>query len=278
MFRKMIAALALGVLPLPVMAQENQCGDDARRIVEAAYPAVSPMSDVKYVVDGRELTVPLDEYLRIDPHVMVCRHWPAYPDRMLVAVPLMQPSPSASAEVVEGDLDLLVLNAESLEVEARLRLDGFIEEDAIYLAGIWFDTAPYRLIGDRIAFGLRREMTGSSRPNPFDLTGLWLFDVEGGKIRPILEGLQVELSRGEWDTDCAGEFEQSESVLDVAPTTQNGAADIILRQTMTTTINARDGGECKGTDTLHDVPPVTLRYDGQRYPVPDELLDLYVKG
>ena len=279
MLRKLIYSFALGVLPLPVMAQDNQCGEDGPRIIQAIYPEAKPLSDGTYGLDGRTISVPGANDTGGDPHGMLCRAWPAYPDRLLVGVPLMRDDVPAEAGFdALGDLDLLVLKPGSLEIEARLRLEDFIQEDAIYLSGMWFDTAAYRLIGDRTAFGLRREMEGSSRPNPFGITGLWLFDVDGGTIRPVMEGLEVQNSGGEWDTNCAGEFTMAERVLDIAPTQSNGASDVVVRTTLTTTVNTPSGSECNSVDTTTEVEPVTLRYDGQLYPVPDDLMDMYVKN
>lgn len=274
MFRRMMVGLAIWLMPLPAMAQENECGYNARQIVEALYPEARQISDVKYAVDSHEITVPLDEYLRMDPHVMVCRVWPAYPDRLLIAVPVMGTAPAAEIGFdAEGDLDLFVVNPETLAIEAQLRLKNFIQEDAIHLGAIWFDTAPYRLLGDRIAFGLRREMNGSSRANPYDMTGLWLFDVDGGQIRPILEGLQVGLHQGEWDMECAGEFHESSWVLEISDQRHHGAADLIAKPTAMRRQNRMEGGKCMSFDMPPERPvgDVTLRYDGTGYQVPEEM-------
>lgn len=278
MFRKLVAVLAFGLLPLPALAQDNECFESATQIIETFYPDARPATDTTYMVGARVITVPQGKDLRGDPHVMVCRFWPAYLDRLLVAVPLMrsQPEPEPGYDQ-QGDLELWVVDPETLAVNSRLLLPDFIQEDAISLDAIWFDTAPYRLIGDRVAFGLRREMSGSSRPNPFSFTGLWLFDVQGGEIRPVLDGLQVERSGGEWDTNCAGAFDRSETVLYPSAERSNGARDIVLMTKQTQTVNTPEGDDCKSTDTTSDLAPVTLRYDGQRYGVPDDLLDIYAR-
>lgn len=278
MFRKLVAVLAFGLLPLPALAQDNECFDSATQIIETFYPTARRATASTYMVGARVITVPRDKDLRGDPHVMVCRFWPAYPDRLLVAVPLMrsQPEPQPGYDQ-QGDLELWVVDPETLAVNSRLLLADFIQEDAVALDAIWFDTAPYKLIDKRVAFGLRREMSGSSRPNPFSFTGLWLFDVHGGEIRPVLNGLQVARSGGEWDTNCAGAFDRTESVLDLSDQRSNGARDIVLLTKQTQSVNTPEGDDCRSTNTISDLAPVTLRYDGQRYVVPSDLLDLYFR-
>ena len=135
------------------------------------------------------------------------------------------------------------------------------------LAGLGFDTAPYRLFGDRLAFGIRRELAGESRPNPYGQTDLTLFDLQGDRLRPVLSGLVVTQSTGEWDMDCTGSFETLTRVLDLAPNAQ--AADLVVRGTVQHRTNRAEGGACVSAETTETLAPFTLQYDGNIYPLPE---------
>ena len=166
----------------------------------------------------------------------------------------------------QGDLEVLVLDADSLAPQARVRLADAILEDAITLAGFSFDTAPYRLFGDRLAFGIRRESAGESRPNPYSQTDLTLLDLQGDQLRPVLSGLVVTQSFGEWDMDCAGEFETLTRILDLSPGAE--AADIIVRGTVQHRTDRAEGGACVSAETAETLDPIILHYDGGIYPLP----------
>lgn len=245
----------------PLAAAGNGCDGRDAAIIRAAWPDAQPASPV--IVEGREITLSAS-----DVHGVFCRQWPAHPQILLAAVPMMLPAGAAQDFDREGDLEVLVLDAASLAVQARLRLADFIQEDAIYLDGLSFDTAPYRLFGDRIAFGIRRVMTGSSRPNPYSQTELSLFDLQGDTLRVVLSDLVVAQGFGEVDVSCAGAYEKLTRVLDLAPGAR--AADIVVRGKHVQTSSREDTGQCVSTDTVEDLAPFTLRYDGRRYPLPDK--------
>ncbi|MGE8590090.1 MAG: hypothetical protein ACN6OD_11955, partial [Alcaligenes sp.] len=139
------------------------------------------------------------------PFAVACKAWPADPDLLLVAVPLMQDTPDPENGHV-GDLDVLVLDKQTLQVRQRRRLVGLMSDDAVRIAGLAFDTARYDVAADRRAFGIRIEREGASRANPFDETSLRLFTVHENELRLVLDGMIVNHSSGVWDTTCAGEF------------------------------------------------------------------------
>ena len=75
----------------------------------------------------------------------------------------------------------------------------------------------------------------------------------------------MTLERGEWDTDCAGNFETVRGSLSVARSTSNGYADLLLRQTRTQSRSTPQGEECVTQERPAKFTSMMLRYDGTRY-------------
>jgi len=97
----------------------------------------------------------------------------------------------------------------------------------------------------------------------------------GQSIETGVNGVVVESGGGEWDTNCAGAFEQTKRTLNMASDTHNGYADIAVSETKSASTNTVDkAGECQ----THDVKPqrttYRLAYDGKQYVVPKALMPL----
>lgn len=200
----------------------------------------------------------------INPHAIICRHWRGQPGLVLVAVPLIN---EVGIDSTLGDLDVLVVDETTGKTRHRLRLPHAMDDDAIRLSGLSFDTAAYRLGPDRLAFGVRREWTGSSRPNPFMETTLSLYEPRGGALSPVLNDLIVQRSQGEWDTSCAGEFIVTERILRMIPG-RNGQDISVLERVTHSTSKAAKSGECSTTDQAVAPRTIRLSFDGERYDAP----------
>lgn len=244
----------------PLAAAADGCDGRAAAVVQAAWPDAQRAGN-QIIAEGRQITLSDG-----DPHGVTCRRWPAHPQLLLAAVPMMRPDGTAQGFDREGDLEVLVLDADSLAPQARLRIEGHILEDALSLTGLHFDTAPYRLFGDRLAFGIRRELATASGPNPYRQTDLTLFDLQGDRLRTVLLDQIVTQSFGDWDMECAGNFETLTRVLDLAPGAQ--AAVIVVRGTLVRRTDRIEGGKCTSTETAEVLPAYGLHYDGTLYPSP----------
>lgn len=124
-----------------------------------------------------------------------------------------------------------------------------LESDAIRLSGLNFDFAPYMVKSNVRAFGLRIIYSGSSRVNPYEEEKITLFVIEKDKIIPVLKDFTSYLSTGDWDTNCAGEFNSKSAVFVIEPTLSNGFFDIKVNYKDIKTINKLVSGDCKGTET-----------------------------
>lgn len=205
MIRHLALATSLAALLASGAAQaaRDAC-QQAADIVRAAYPR-APSADnegnIRLGQDNIVLRIADADYG--EPFAVTCKTWPAKPDLLLAAIPLMQDTPNQD-DGHQGDLRILVLDRATLKIRHDLRLEGVMSDDAVRLSDVSFDTARYDVTAGRRAFGLRISRVGASRANPFGETSLRLFDIGPKGLAMVLDGLIVHRSGGEWDTNCAG--------------------------------------------------------------------------
>jgi hypothetical protein len=260
----LLALLLCGAWIAPANAECAQ----AEAIVRQAYPKAAH-AESGYRLDGHSIALPGGE--ADDAQQIVCKSWPAHPELTLVLVPLMAPDSDGEHS---GDLDVLVLDGKSLKVQQRLRLNGYMNDDAVRITGLALDTARYQLAPGTLAFGIRKTLEGSSRPNPFGEVDLTLLATIDGKLRAVL-GMVVSRSSGEWDTNCAGTFSDSNVVLTMGKTASQGFADIDVTGTREESSNYLDKQqECQEKKGKPAKIQAQLRYDGQKYVVPKDMAAL----
>ncbi|MNT43142.1 hypothetical protein D3C72_1795980 [compost metagenome] len=121
---------------------------------------------------------------------------------------------------------------------------------------------------------MRISRTGSPRANPFSETSLRLFDIGPKGLDMVLDGMVVDRSNGEWDTNCAGEFTERSVSLAMGGGSANGLRDLTATESHESSRAAMQHGDCvekildKGKTTR------TLKFDGRRYPIPEPLRSL----
>lgn len=269
--RMLLRTLFLGLAAAslwPAWAAADDCGD-AAALVQQAYPKARKSAD------GASFT--LEPHISIaladgdTPFGLVCKIWPAHDDLLLVAVPLTDSAQSSDDGHV-GDIELLVVDKNSLQVRQRLLQPGLITDDAIAIRKIDLDTGHYRLAPEVSAFGLRIEIANHSQANPFSETDLRLYSLASDALRLVLDGLVVAGNGGEGDANCAGSFHSSQVSLAMSPVSHHGYHDIsVAERTETDNPSPDKDGECQS----HPGKPVNrtyrLRYDGDLYPVPEAL-------
>lgn len=206
----------------------------------------------------------------LDHERAVCEPWRGVPGRFIVVLPL--PRPSTEPDTTQFDLDVLVVqqadngNTERAKVVSRLFEEDVLTEDAVRIGEIRVDTARYALGPDARAFGLRILRQGSSRANPYSNESLSLYVPQGAKLAKVLDGLELTLEQGEWDTNCTGSFETVRGSLSVAHGgVANGYADLVLRQARSESRSSPLGDECVSQAQRQTFKSRLLRYDGTRY-------------
>lgn len=239
-------------------------------IVQHAYSGVKHGPRGGYLVGQYSISVPGDKVGQV--HDMRCKVWPERPEMTLALVPLMA---SDSDDGNQGDLDLLLLDSQSLRPLQRIRLHGYMNDDAVRITDLKFDTARYQLAPDKPAFGVRKTLEGSSRPNPFEEVDLSLYTVVDGGLRAVLDGLVVSSGSGEWDTECVGSFTTHDAVLAMRKSQTHGLADIGITGTDETYERRLDDHrECVDDSRVTTPLKALLRFDGSQYVVPQSLAPL----
>jgi hypothetical protein len=254
---------------------DNQCALNAFSIVQQAYPSAKVTSDAAvgatFNVGGATITLPITNPIESQPHVVVCRSWPAHPELTLAAIPLITKQSNYGSD---GDLELLVLDSASLKVKQRLFLPGRMDDNWLRISTVAFDTARYKLASGQTAFGLRIQRANNSSPNPMKESVLWLYVVENSQLRPVLDGVVMQDNRGEWDVLCAGIVNETNRTLSMASGAHNGYADILVSEkasSRTATVIDGEHGDCDARQPLSSRSTFRLIYNGRRYDVPKAL-------
>jgi hypothetical protein len=261
-------AMALVLVAYEARAAED-CSAQLAAVVAQTYPDAEKVSDLEFSSKDRKLFLPGYESER---YAAVCRIWPADPNRLLVAVPLIV---DEAASVVAGDIDILVVDSSTLQVKQRLLLENAIEDDAFKIRSIGIDTARYTLTPTMRAFGVRVEKVGSSSVNPFSETSLSLYAIDAYALRQVLAGIVVEKEQGEFDGNCVGTSKTTTRTLAMDDKRIKGFATIrVTEATLSSTYAADDTANCREQTKKLPSRTLGLIFDGNRYAVPDEFRPL----
>jgi hypothetical protein len=119
-----------------------------------------------------------------------------------------------------------------------------ISSDAMRLSGFTIDTGLYNLSTNIRAFGLKVNIEGSSRPNPYSSQDISLYYTSGKTLKKVLNQFNLSTSSGEWDTNCAGEFEDQTSVIILDQAKTNNFSNLKIKTLTKNTTNKEVKGEC----------------------------------
>ncbi|TCD12233.1 hypothetical protein EZ449_03475 [Pedobacter frigidisoli] len=136
--------------------------------------------------------------------------------------------------------------------------------DAIAILGIIIDTGIYTLNSETRAFGIRVSYANGSQPNPYRRTDLSLFIRKDKSLKKVLKEYPMATSGGEWDTKCAGEFEETNAVIDIDGTKTNGLNNLIFKETIVTTKRVAKDDDCIEKKTTK-YRSIKLKYNGVEY-------------
>ena len=133
-----------------------------------------------------------------------CKVWPAVQNQAIAVKSTYLADAGGDDDAGVFDLDLSIVNASTYNPIATYRKPGAYNSDAVRFDDLRIDTARYRLAPEVRAFGLRSKFAHSSHAIPYEKTDLALYVREGNELRPVLEGLVVAKSNGEFMNDCEG--------------------------------------------------------------------------
>jgi hypothetical protein len=148
-------------------------------------------------------------------------------------------------------------------------LNKYVEEnawtsDAFVLEDITIDTGIYKLNTENRAFGIRVDFRGSSRPNPFGQTDLSLFIIKNNQLKKVLNNFPISEYHGEWDTNCAGEFEDVTGSIDLDKNKSNGFKNLIIKSKIKDTKSVWLNDDCKQNITIKNSTQY-LKFNGKEY-------------
>jgi hypothetical protein len=252
------AAVTLLFLPAPAFAS---CANLAL-LLGKAYPAA------KQTEQGLEIGGEPQQV--VSPDGVACTTWPASPEFTLIAAPRLELNPKEEG-LRHGDIEIIVADTKTGDPIARYVEKAAAFSDAIAFRGVEFDTARVDIKPGRRAFGIRTHYWHDSSAFPFYQSTLWLYTLDGKKIRSVLEGLSVETSRGENDQHCNGYFETTALTVMMGKAGLDGFRDLILDETITTETSKRKDDDCSLTKksdagkhyVLHFGDPHYGRFDGK---------------
>ncbi|GJN52008.1 hypothetical protein [Pseudomonas tohonis] len=194
-----------------------------------------------------------------------CKPWPDDKAQSVVALAYVRPGDEGVAQG-ERSLALLVAKVDGRSGALLERYDSTLDEDAateVSGDSLWLDTARYHLAPGVRAFGLVFDSTarGASCPDGGSDEELTLFAPDGKALRPVLKAYLSEWTTIK-GTLCVNDpdfmTESAKVTLDLARTSSNGFADLVLAAKVT-------GDSAAGEKYLRTVRK-TLKYDGKQYP------------
>lgn len=130
-----------------------------------------------------------------DRDVSNCKHLP-HRDRQAV---LVLAYATHGEHEITYDVDLVLADTSSGKVIARLYREALWTSDAFGLRSTGVDTANYAIRPGVRAFGIVEQWGTSSRIAHYDVDVLSLYTVSGSALKPVLEGLVVDVFQGEED-------------------------------------------------------------------------------
>jgi len=144
------------------------------------------------------------------------------------------------------------------------KTNGWVS-DAVRLAEIKIDTAPYIVSENKRAFGIRIYYYNNSKPNPYSKETISLFLKSENSLKNVLPNYDVMNYGGEWDTNCDGEFIGVKSILIVSKEKTNDHFNILVKSKITETKNYEDkNGECDAKETVTN-KTLVLNFNGEAY-------------
>ena len=137
--------------------------------------------------------------------------------------------------------------------------------DAIRMVEVSIDTAPYVVQKGKRAFGIKVRYLGSSKPNPYGKETISLFIKNKNKLSRVLKNFEINGNSGEWDANCAGEFNTVKKTLIISDNITNGYYNIIVKNKISnskTFINKQ--GDCDEKEEIQIIKTI-LKFENNEY-------------
>lgn len=169
---------------------------------------------------------------------------------------------TSSEDVKTFDVELMLVDAHSAAVQARLTRNNVWESDAYKIDSAGIADAAYPLHAGSTIVGVSESWSGSSSVSFYDISKLSLYERRGKTLVPLVTDFVTDVYQGE---GCDLQITR-----ELRPEPARGKAYVELRVVEKTSSVARDGQACEPREDEDD--KTLLRYQGGKYPVPKRML------
>lgn len=169
---------------------------------------------------------------------------------------------TSSEDVKTFDVELMLVDAHSGAVQARLARDNVWESDAYKIDSAGIADAAYPLHAGSTIVGVSESWSGSSSVSFYNISKLSLYERRGKTLVPVLAEFVTDVYQGD---GC-----DLQTTRELRPEPARGKAYAALRVVEKTSSVARDGVACESREEEND--KTLLRYQGGKYPVPKRML------
>ncbi len=243
-----------------------------RRVVSllaSSLISFSSLADCQAIL--QDLAKPFAANFTSNTELSVCKVWPYAPDKT-IAVLMLAPKVKEEPDFTDYDVAVYVVDSQSGKILSSKYHPKAIMDDAIYTSHVAIDTARYQLAPQTRAFGVRFNHRGSSSVNPINIERLNLYRLQDRQLTLVLNNLTMDEFSGEWDGQCAGDFDETKRVLALGPLSHHGYRDLELQETAIHREAVKQGENCVDSQKTRVKTQTTLLFDGKRYPVSQDTL------
>lgn len=163
---------------------------------------------------------------------------PNNPKETIIAIPEIVKRDPEDASYFEFDSHILIVATNTGEIKQKYfegkETNDWVS-DAVILADIKIDTAPYMVSKNNRAFGIRVNYHNNSQPNPYSYETISLFLKTNNSLLKIWNNYNVMESHGESDTVCYGDFIGHNKTLMMSKGKTNGYFNILVNNKITET-------------------------------------------
>ncbi|MDR3323006.1 MAG: hypothetical protein LBS89_02245 [Zoogloeaceae bacterium] len=196
--------------------------------------------------------VNVDEVLRqldlqgkeVEKSLLVQKPLPDSEGLSVVVVPVIHPQEEPEVEIY--DAYILLAKEDGRITHKFYQAEAWVS-DAIALARISIDTAPYLLNAQTRAFGVRVHSEHISQAIPFEGETISLFVPRRNTLQKVLNDYEIYSGHGEFGFNggsCEGYHTETKGGLVLSNQQTNGYNDIIVRKTITDRVVTLRGEAC----------------------------------
>ncbi|ADV49517.1 hypothetical protein Celal_2223 [Cellulophaga algicola DSM 14237] len=197
--------------------------------------------------------------------LVVAKVQPNNPEETIVVIPEIVQEEEGYFEL---NSHILIIETNTGKIKSRYFEGSLTNEwysDAVRLAEIKIDTAPYDISDTRNAFGIRVYYYNNSHPNPYSHETISLFFDENNTLKQVLKNFEMMSYGGEVDSECEADLSGVEKVLILKETKTNGYFDILVKSTVrTTTRKEAANGDCVEEEKITNQDQV-LTFENGKY-------------